>query len=128
MDRIRRELVQFAPHNAGALEEWMLRQSPTSAIEDTFRDLRAYFLLIPWFLENRLRGSVDLEFQRALVYSSMNGYYYTRLLDDAGDDHLPGADRLLPLSSVFHTNFHKVYTAWFDPGSPFWAEVFERNW
>jgi hypothetical protein len=127
LERIRRELAQFAPSNAGALEEWMRRQSPTAAAEDTFRDLRAYFLLIPWMLEIRINGSVDLEFQRLLVYSSMNGYYYSRLLDDAGDGHVEGVDRLLPLSTVFHTNFHKPYTAWFDNRSPFW-EFFERNW
>lgn len=105
----------------------MGRQTPTAAVEDTFRDLRAYFLLIPWFLELRIRGSVDLEFQRELVYSSINGYYFTRLLDDAADGHVPGADRLLPLSAVFHTNFHKSYTPWLEPRSRFW-ELFERHW
>ncbi len=127
MGRIRRELARLAPANAAAMEEWMLRQSPTGIAEDTFRDLRAYFLLIHWLLEIRIRGDVVLEFQRGLVYSSMNGYYYSRLLDDAADGHVAGADRLLPLSTVFHTNFHKIYTAWFPPDSPFW-EFFERNW
>lgn len=125
--RVRGELARYAHRSAGALDDWIGRQSLGEASEGCFHDKRAYFLLIPWFLELGVRGDVDLEFQRALAYSSVNGYYYARLLDDIGDGHSPASAPLLPLSAFFHFNFQSAYFPWFEASSPFW-DFFERTW
>jgi hypothetical protein len=109
------------------VNDWIGRQCVGETAEGCFQDQRAYFLLIPWFIELRVRGDVDLEFQRALVYSSVNGYYYARLLDDIGDGHSPASAPLLPLSAFFHFNFQSAYFPWFEASSPFWG-FFERTW
>jgi len=125
--RIRADFSQLAPRSAGAVDAWIDRQGGDTSPEAAFRGLKAHFLLIPWFLEIRIRGEVDLAFERDLVYSSINAYYFVRLLDNVGDDHSPGDRSLLPLSALFHTNFQSVYSAWFEPASPFW-DYFRRTW
>jgi hypothetical protein len=125
--RIRGDLAGLAPHSAGEIGQWIDRQSETDSPEDGFRGLKAHFLLFPWFLETRIRGGADSAFQRDLVYSSINGYYFARLLDNVADGHFPDQARLLPMAALFHSNFQSVYSAWFEPQSPFWGH-FNRLW
>ncbi|MEO7142767.1 MAG: hypothetical protein ABI165_04615, partial [Bryobacteraceae bacterium] len=116
-----------APHSASEIIQWIDKQSGDDAPEDCFRGLKAHFLLMPWFLEMRMRGDVNCEFQRDLVYSSINAYYFVRLLDNISDGHSPGDLRLLPLVALFHSNFQAAYSVWFEPRSLFW-EYFNRLW
>jgi hypothetical protein len=125
--RIRGDVLRLAPHSAGEINQWIDEQSGQEAPEDCFRGLKAHFLLMPWFLETRIRGDVDCEFQRDLVYSSINAYYFVRLLDNISDGHSPGDLRLLPMAALFHSNFQSAYSVWFEPGSLFW-EHFNRLW
>jgi hypothetical protein len=125
--RIRSDLIRWAPQSAGEMNYWIDRQSEPESPEDCFRGLKAHFLLIPWFLGLHIQGHIDYEFQRELVYSSINAYYFVRLIDNITDGHSPGDSSLLPLAALFHTNFHATYAVWFEPRSPFWG-YFNRFW
>jgi hypothetical protein len=124
--QIRRELMQLAPKSSLAMDAWICKQS-SGPPEDCFRGLKAHFLLIPWFLEIHIRGNVDDEFQRHLTYSSINGYYFVRMLDNISDDHSPQDLPLLPMVAFFHSKFQSVYSRWFAPNNPFW-ECFDSLW
>jgi hypothetical protein len=125
--RIRGDLDRLAPYSAAEMSRWIDRQSEPDTPEGCFRGLKAHFLVIPWFLELRIRGNIDLEFQRALVYSSINAYYFVRLLDNISDGHAMGDLFLLPMAALFHANFQSAYSAWFEPRSPFW-KYFNELW
>jgi hypothetical protein len=125
--RIKGRLLRLAPHSAVDLIQWIDRQSEPAAPEDCFSGLKAHFLLVPWFLEIRIKGNIDGEFQRELVHSSVNAYYFVRLLDNITDGHSPGDLTLLPLAALFHTNFQAAYSPWFESGNPFW-DYFNRLW
>lgn len=125
--RIRSDLARLAPHSAGEINGWIDRQAGQGAAEDCFRGLKAHFLLIPWFLEARIRGDIDPRFQRDLVYSSINAYYFIRLLDNVADGHSPSDIPLLPMAALFHSRFQSTHSAWFPPDSSFW-EHFDRLW
>jgi hypothetical protein len=76
-------------------------------------------------LELSLRGTVDVDFQMDLMVSSINGYYFTRMLDDIMDDH-PVDRAAMPALHRFHTSFIRPYQRYFGSDSPFW-EYFERS-
>jgi len=125
--RIRGDFARLAPHSATAMSIWIDGQSEPDSPQESFRGLKAHFLLIPWFLEIRIRGNIDREFQRGLVYSSLNAYYFVRLLDNISDGHSTRDLALLPMAALFHSNFQSAYSGWFEPHSPFW-EYFSRLW
>jgi hypothetical protein len=125
--RMRGELTRGSPLSAAETEAWILRQSAPDSPEISFRRLKSHFLLIPWFLELRIRGNTDAEFQGGLVYSSLNAYYFARLLDNVADGQAPEAAALLPMAAFFHYNFQAVYSGWFEPRSPFW-KCFRALW
>jgi len=87
--------------------------------EDYFSGGREVILLLPWILENSFR-SPDLEFQRDLVYSSVNAYYFIRLIDNATDQRGETELALLPAASFFHGRFQAAYFRYFPAGHPFW--------
>src|SRR6185437_1735431 len=87
--RIRAELRLRSPLSAAVTEAWILRHNAPDPPEISFRRLKSHFLLIPWFLEQSIRGTADAEFQRGLVYSSLNAYYFARLLDNVADGQSP---------------------------------------
>lgn len=125
--RVCAELRQNAPHSAEDAIRWIQALSQTPQPEDYFRGGRAHILLLPWILETNILGDPDPDFQQALVYSSVNGYYFVRLLDNIMDGHRPEDTRLLPLSAFFHSNFQAAYSAYFDAESPFWR-CFHSVW
>jgi hypothetical protein len=125
--RIRNELGRSAPLCAAETEAWIMRQNAPDSPEISFRRLKSHFLLIPWFLELRIRGTTDPDFQGGLVYSSLNAYYFARLLDNVADGQRPEDASLLPMAAFFHYNFQSVYSGWFDSGSSFW-QCFRELW
>jgi hypothetical protein len=127
LDQLRRELVCWSPLSAPEIQAWMARQNAPDPPELSFSRLKAHFLLIPRFLELSIRGSADPEFQRQLVYSSLNAYYFARLLDNVADGQAPENASLLPMAAFFHYNFQTVYARCFELDSPFWA-CFRRLW
>jgi hypothetical protein len=81
-------------------------------------------LALPWWLEDCIRGNVDTEFQTDLMYSTVSGYYFIRMLDDVMDGH--EVDRVaLPALHPFHFQFAKTYHKHFPASHAFWND-FER--
>ena len=61
-----------APVAVGALLSWTSRLTATGHARDYFEGARASVFVLPWWLERRIRGTPDLEFQARLVESSIN--------------------------------------------------------
>jgi hypothetical protein len=81
-------------------------------------------LAFPWWLEESIHAPVEVEFQLDLMYSMVNLYYFTRMLDDVMDGH-EIEPALLPALHPFHVRFMSRYHRHFGPESPFWRE-FDR--
>jgi hypothetical protein len=81
-------------------------------------------LALPWWLEESIRGEVDLDFQTDLMYSTISGYYFIRMLDDVMDGHAVERSAL-PALHAFHLQFVNAYHKYFPPEHSFWQE-FER--
>jgi hypothetical protein len=135
--KVERELRGHFPLTAGTAWEWICGQSCTGTPSGAFRDLRAHMVLFPFFAaRSGVRQAPpsqlshltpDDEFESDLVYSTINGYYYCRLLDDLMDGHEAEATHLAPLLGFFHVNFQAPYARWFSPEHPFWKN-FRENW
>jgi hypothetical protein len=81
-------------------------------------------LAFPWWLEESIHASVEVEFQLDLMYSTVNLYYFTRMLDDVMDGHQ--IERSVhPALHPFHVRFIRPYHRLFRPESLFWRE-FDR--
>ncbi len=127
LGRLERELRKWLPLTAGAAWEWICEQSFTGKPSGAFRDLRAHMVLFPFLAARSAGARADSKFESDLIFSTINGYYYCRLLDDIMDFHDAGAARLAPLLGFFHVNFQSPYAGWFPPEHPFWNE-FRGNW
>jgi hypothetical protein len=91
----------------------------TGKAEDYFFGARDVIVLLPWFLESSFRAP-DRDFQLDLTYSSVNAYYFIRLVDNAADERGASELALLPAVSFFHTRFTSAYLPHFGAGHPFW--------
>ena len=127
------EMARDAPDMAAEVCLWMKALAGTGPAEEYFQEGRATIFLLPWFLEKSLRPAPDPEFQSGLVYSSVNAYYYVRLIDNLQDGQY-GKDRqdvpelrLLPALGFFHAQFQSPYQRYFPSDSPFW-KFFHSTW
>jgi hypothetical protein len=104
---------------------WLATRCDLSHPENYFLHSQSLAILgFPWWLEESLRGTVDRSFQADLMFSSINAYYFTRMLDDIMDGH--AIDRAaMPALYPFHLRFVRPYHKYFDYCSAFWRE-FER--
>jgi hypothetical protein len=133
--RLQAEMQAAAPFLAGQVSAWMKALARTPSPEDYFRNPLSFpLLLLPWWLEQTIRPQPDVAFQADLVFSTVNGYYYIRLLDNVMDGHpvTSGAGvgvelTLLPAAAFFHTQFQAAYQRHFGPAHPFWDD-FSRLW
>lgn len=82
--------------------------------------------LFPWFLE-QAHGAPDQAFLRERVYSTLNGFYFIRLLDDVTDHHAMNEVALLPALALFQTEFQSPYQQFFAAEHPFW-NYYRRTW
>jgi hypothetical protein len=106
----------------------MARLSPTGKPAEYFLQPRAFPLLqLPWWAAKSFTAEPDRKFLADLIYSTVNGYYYIRLLDNLMDDHGTIESAILPATAFFHTEFQAVYQQYFDSSHPFW-EVFRSAW
>jgi hypothetical protein len=62
-----------------------------------------------------------------MIYSTVNGYYYIRLLDNLMDGHSTVELKILAATAFFHTEFQAMYHKYFDATHPFW-EIFRSAW
>ena len=116
-----------APASGEALLGWVARLSPTQRPRDYFDGPRAIMFLLPWWLEKRVRPIPDISFQELLVESSVNAYYFVRMIDNLMDENAREERDLLPLLGMFHANFSRAYSRLFPPDEPFWNH-FDRHW
>ncbi len=127
-DRLCAEMTLAAPYMAGQVMDWGKSLAGSAQLADYFLHPAAFpSLALPWWLEKTLRPAPDLSFQTDLIYSTLNGYYYIRLLDNLMDGDTTVEQKLLPAAAFFHTQFQAVYQPYFEPTHPFWG-VFKRVW
>lgn len=131
--RIESGLKRDCPGLAGRVLPWMRSLTRSGALEDYFTHFRRFpMLLIPWWAAGG-DARADLEFHADVVYSTMNGYYYIRMIDDLVDRRAePDLDVLsalevLPAAAFFHTEFLTPYVRWFPAEERFW-ETLRSSW
>lgn len=86
-------------------------------------------LQLPHWVAESLGVLHDREFQEALTYSSVCGYYYTRLIDNLMD-HDGGASEeasLLPMAGVLVCEFQFAYQKYFSAEHELW-NYFRAIW
>ena len=128
IDRLDRTLAGGMPHSAEVISRWMQQLAPNGQRADYFKHPLAFpSLLLPWWVNGWLEGTPNLALQRDLAYSTINGYYHVRLIDNVMDGEATLEPRLLPALNFFHTQFQSIYTRYFPAEHPFWVQ-FETFW
>ncbi len=129
--RLHRELTEAAPFMAEQVIPWLKGLSGTAQPEDYFLHPMAFpMLLLPWWCEQACSPQpdvADVPFQTALAYSTINGYYYIRLIDNLMDGDAEANPRLLPTLNFFHTQFQMAYQPYFAADHAFWP-FFKATW
>jgi hypothetical protein len=126
--RIHRELSRSAPVLAEHVSGWMKSLSATGDAPDYFMQPRMFpMLLLPWWMAESVGRKLDRGFQSDVVYSTLNGYYYIRLLDNLMDGHGRAELSLLPAAAFFHSEFLLTYQKYFEANHPFW-QGFRSAW
>ena len=126
--RLHHEMAQTAPYLARRVSDWTRQLSGSDQPADYFKHPLAFpSLLLPWWLEKSIANDPEVTFQSELAYSTINGYYYIRLIDNLMDGHATVELELLPALGLFHTQFQLVYQRYFTVDHPFW-ELFTTIW
>jgi hypothetical protein len=137
--RMHRRLAAGAPTLAGHVETWMRSLSRGAggrvggcgggtAPAAYFTHPNAFpMLLLPWWLEEVIGHSPDRAFQGDVVYSTLNGYYFVRMIDDLMDREPHPGSQVLPALIFFHTEFQRAYPRWFPADHPFWDSFTEAS-
>lgn len=126
--RLRAELSRSAPVLAERVWAWLQQLAASSEPADYFRHPLAFpALSLPHWLAQSLYPDSNAPLAADIVYSTVNGYYYIRLVDNVMDGHVTVERELLPAAGFFHTQFQGAYQAHFAAGHPFW-EVFRETW
>jgi hypothetical protein len=128
MDRIRHDLSAALPLTAAPIEAWMRDLAGNLPPAAYFTHPHAFpMLLLPWWLAQTLAPAPDQPFQADVIYSTMNGYYYIRMIDNLMDGHATGELPLLPALGFFHTRFTQPYYRHYAADHAFWP-TFETIW
>ena len=126
--RIEAELNRRAPFLGQKISKWMADLSPSGKPGEYFLQPRAFPLLqLPWWAARSLPAEPDQKFLADVIYSTINGYYYIRLLDNLMDGHGTVELKILPATAFFHTEFQAAYHKYFDAAHPFW-DIFRSAW
>lgn len=119
--RLRRRFRTGAPVLSVPALAWTRTLSGGAPPERYFTHPDAFpMLLLPWWLEASIRGAPNRRFQGELVYSTMSGYYFVRMIDDLMDGERPPEAATLPALFVFHTEFVRTYQGIFGAADGFW--------
>lgn len=128
MARLEAELARSAPIMAGQVSHWFRQLAQSEQPADYFKNPIGFPVVsLPWWLGKTLHPTPTGAFHSDLVYSTMNGYYYIRLLDNVMDGHTTVERELLPAAGFFHTQFQIIYQRYFEPAHPFW-DFFKQTW
>jgi hypothetical protein len=117
-----------APFLSGQISEWIRQVSPNRDPFALFTHQRMFPLLqLPVWLADTLPVPPDEDFHRALIQSSINGYFYIRLIDDVvdGDQNRSLELSCLPAAGFFSSRFQFFYQRHFPPDHAFWSKFHE---
>jgi hypothetical protein len=128
VSRLQTNMAQAAPVMAQHVTRWMQYLAGGRPPENYFKHPQAFpSLLLPWWLEMSLVGKHDAQFQADMAYSTINGYYTIRLIDNLMDSHATVELKLLPALNFFQTQFQAAYQPYFVAEHPFW-DFFQTTW
>jgi hypothetical protein len=125
--RLEAELCRLAPRLAQHVMAWLRRIYGPDPATAWIRPRAFPLLQLPRWLATSLDGVADAAFQADLDYSSVNGYYLIRLIDNVMDGDGAGEAKLLPTVTFFHSRFQGVYLRSFPAGHAFW-QAFDATW
>lgn len=125
LDTIQRDLGTAGSY----LCDWLTELVGETGIAAAFLARRSHPLAhLPVWAADSADGVANEDLVEDLAYSSMNGYFFIRLIDDVMDaDALGGEARLLPGLALLHTEFADVYHRMFPRNHPFW-DLYRREW
>lgn len=127
-ERLEDTLHEMTPVLAPSVCNWMKRLSGTPQPEDYFLHPEAFpMFLLPYWAEKATGARSARGFRRDLIYSTVNGYYYIRLMDNVMDGDGNANLLLLPAMHIFHLEYIRPYTIHFPPAHVFW-EIMRKNW
>jgi hypothetical protein len=119
--RTRDRLREGAPTLSAHVSRWVRSLSHHAPPESYFTHPQAFpMLLLPWWLEAKIATKVDRTFQEDLVYSTVNGYYFVRMVDDLMDREHVADSTVLPALIFFHMEFQLTYQRHFPGDHLFW--------
>ena len=128
IDQLIADLRQFAPVLADRAATWMNGLSRAGRAADYFQHPLAFpMLLLPLWVEEAVSGQINADFQAALVYSSVSGYYFIRMIDNVMDEASPVERSLLPMTGVFHAQATTTYHQYFEHTHAFWTHFARWN-
>ena len=126
--RICEEVQRSMPLAGAEVLAWMRQLAGGDEPAAYFHHLRGSpMFLFPWYLEKHIQPDPDPVLQFDLVYSTVNGYYWVRLIDNLMDEQSTNEKELLPALGFFHTEFQRPYQKYFQEGHPFW-DFFAATW
>jgi hypothetical protein len=121
------ELDAQAPTLAKEVGKWLGSHCDVTRPDEYFTHPQSLpFLALPFWLETSFRCVADLDFQYDLIYASVNGYYYARMLDDVTDGH-EISPTVLPALGIFHMNLYTSFSHCFKQEHAFW-NFFRSVW
>lgn len=126
--KILEELEQTAPQLRPMIHDWMCALAGGHAPEAYFKHPLAFpTLLLPWWVEQSLTDEPNLALHADIAYSSINGYYFIRMIDNEMDGEATVEKKLLPALAFFHTEFQTAYQKHFPAEHPFW-DLYRQVW
>jgi hypothetical protein len=127
--QMQRRLDREDPWFSRQVWQWMTNLSFTTRLADYLLGVSMFPMLrIPRWLTSAIPTTANDVFQASIVYSTINGYLYIRLMDNVMDGHSGGDPKLLPIAAFFHTEFIRTYQEYFEYGHRFWSEFFYPLW
>jgi hypothetical protein len=126
--RLESALRRYSPFMAERISDWIRSLTVSMNPEQYFLHPQAFpAILFPWWLEDFLGCEPDEAFMGDLVYSTVSGYYFIRMIDNAMDEQENKSSSLLPILGFLHSEFQSPYFRYFPHGHRFW-EAFSRLW
>lgn len=127
--RFRSNLEAALPTTVPMIDRWLVRvPAPPRMVETCLAITSFPTFALPYWLTPAAERENDFEFQCSIAYSTLNGYFFVRLIDNVTDgDGPPQVRKLLPAAGYFGAQFMSPYLAYFDAGHRFWP-VFHSAW
>jgi hypothetical protein len=121
LERLHQKLAHDAPSLGVHLDRWLQSLAARAEASAYFTHPRAFpMLLLPWWLEGMIGHPPDRAFNGDVVYATITGYSFVRLIDDVMDGEHPPPSTVLPALIVLHTEFLRTYQRHFVYDHPFW--------